>query len=106
MLKLLKVLLLDSKDEGHCAKPSDFAAHFINAKGLNILLYLCSNSSFDVKTMCIKLIDVLTSHTNLIKMRFDTDLITYLCSILLPKQMKEGNTSLKSSTTHYLGKEL
>jgi hypothetical protein len=92
MLKLLKVLLLDSKDEGHCAKPSDFAAHFIHAKGLNILLYLCSNSSFDVKSMCVKLIDVLSSHTELIKVRIDTDLITYLCNIILPKQMVDGGS--------------
>jgi hypothetical protein len=34
MLKLLKVLLLDSKEDRHCASPVDFAAHFINAKGL------------------------------------------------------------------------
>jgi len=35
--------------------------------------------------MCIKLIDVLSAHTGLIKMRIDTDLITYISSILLPK---------------------
>ena len=39
--------------------------------------------------MCIKLIDVLSSHTALIKMRIDTDLITYMCSIILPKQIVE-----------------
>ena len=90
MLKLLKVLLLDSKEDRHCASPVEFASHFINAKGLQILLYLCSNSSFDVKSMCIKLIDVLSSHTNLIKMRIDTDLITYMCSIILPKQIMDS----------------
>lgn len=95
MLKLLKVLLLDSKDEGHCAKPSDFAAHFLNAKGLNILLHLCSNFSFDVKSMCIKLIDVLSSHTSLIKVRIELDLITYLCNIILPKQIVEAGSTLK-----------
>lgn len=45
--------------------------------------------------MCIKLIDVLSSHTSLIKMRIDTDLITYMCSIILPKQVFDktlGNT--------------
>lgn len=85
MLKLLKVLLLDSREDKHCASPVEFAVHFLNAKGLQILLYLCSNSSFDVKSMCIKLIDVLSSHTSHIKIRIDTDLITYLSTIILPK---------------------
>lgn len=40
--------------------------------------------------MCIKLIDVLSSHTSLIKMRIDTDLITYMCSIILPKQIVDN----------------
>lgn len=35
MLKLLKVLLLDSKsDNNDCASPVDFAQKFLNAKGL------------------------------------------------------------------------
>jgi hypothetical protein len=39
--------------------------------------------------MCVKLIDVLCSrHTSLIKMlRIDTDLITYLGEILIPKNL-------------------
>jgi hypothetical protein len=37
--------------------------------------------------MCIKLIDVLSSHTSLIQMRIDTDLITYLSHVLLPANM-------------------
>ena len=85
MLKLLKVLLLDSKEDPHCASPGEFAAHLLKAKGLQILLYLCSNSSFDVKSMCVKLIDVLSSHTSLIKMAIDPDVITYLCNIILPR---------------------
>lgn len=91
MLKLLKVLLLDSKDgDGHhCASPSDFASFFLKANGLQVLLYLCSNSSFDVKSMCVKLIDVLSSHTNLIKIAIDPDVINYLCHIILPKSMMD-----------------
>lgn len=61
MLKLLKVLLLDSRSDHDCASPIDFATHFLKAKGLQILLYLCSNSSLDVKAMSVKLIDVLSS---------------------------------------------
>ena len=93
MLKLLKVLLLDSKEDRHCASPADFAHQFLKAKGLQILLYLCSHSSFDVKSMCIKLIDVLTSHTSLIKIAIDPDVITYLCNIILPKQMMDTAAS-------------
>lgn len=85
MLKLLKVLLLDSKEDRHCASPSDFASFFLKANGLQILLYLCSNSSFDVKAMCVKLIDVLSSHSQMIKVAIDPDVITYLCSVILPK---------------------
>ena len=66
MLKLLKVLLLDSRSDNECASPIEFAGRFLNAKGLEILLYLCQNASFDVKAMCIKLIDVLSSQTQLI----------------------------------------
>lgn len=66
MLKLLKVLLIDSRNDLDCASPIDFAKSFLSANGLQILLYLCQNASFDVKAMCIKLIDVLSSHTQLI----------------------------------------
>jgi len=62
MLKLLKVLLLD-KSDNDCASPSEFASKFLDVNGLQILLFLCQNASFDVKAMCIKLIDVLSSHT-------------------------------------------
>jgi len=48
-------------------------------------MYLCSHSSFDVKSMCVKLIDVLSSHTTLVKMAIDPDVITYLSSIILPQ---------------------
>lgn len=57
----------------------------MKANGLQILLYLCSNSSFDVKAMCVKLIDVLSSHSQLIKMAIDPDVITYMCNIILPR---------------------
>lgn len=91
---LLKVLLLDSKEDRHCASPADFAGHFLRAKGLQILLHLCSHSTFDVKSMCVKLIDVLTSHTSLIKVAIDPDVITYLCNVVLPRQMIETAASL------------
>ena len=65
MLKLLKVLLLD-KSDNECASPIEFASKFLEVNGLQILLYLCQNASFDVKAMCIKLIDVLSSQTQLI----------------------------------------
>lgn len=97
MLKLLKVLLLDSKEDRQCASPADFAASFLKAKGMHILMYLCSHSSFDVKSMCVKLIDVLSSHTTLVKMAVDPDVITYLSSIILPYQMMMENASRKNS---------
>ena len=39
--------------------------------------------------MCVKLIDVLSSHTTHIKMAIDPDVITYLCNIVLPRSMME-----------------
>lgn len=93
MLKLLKVLLLDSKEDRHCASPADFASQLLKTKGLQVLLYLCSNSTFDVKAMCVKLIDVLSSHTSLIKVAIDPDVITQLCSVILPKQLMDAALS-------------
>lgn len=37
--------------------------------------------------MCIKLIDLISSHTKLIHMRIDTDLVTYLSHVILPEQL-------------------
>ena len=57
---------------------------------MQVLLYVCSISmTFDVKSFCIKIIDILcSSHTNLIKMiRIDTDLISYLTEILISKNL-------------------
>jgi len=42
----------------------------------------------------VKLIDVLSSHTSLIKIAIDPDVITYLSSIILPRQMMEEAVSL------------
>ena len=86
MLKLLKILLLDQADND-CASPSEFASQFLDVNGLQILLFLCQNASFDVKAMCIKLIDLISSHTKLIHMRIDTDLVTYLSHVILPEQL-------------------
>lgn len=97
MLKLLKVLLLDSKEDRQCASPADFAASFLKAKGMHILMYLCSHSSFDVKSMCVKLIDVLSSHTKLVNLAIDPDVITYLSSIILPYQMMMENAGRKNN---------
>ena len=88
MLKLLRLVLVDSKEQ---EISSLFAEKFIKENGLEVLLYVCSISvTFDVKSLCIKLIDVLCSrHTNLIKMiRIDTDLISYLSEIMIPKNLE------------------
>lgn len=53
-------------------------------------MYVCQiTTTLDVKSLCIKIIDVLcTNHTGLIKMiRIDTDLISYLGNIILPKRI-------------------
>ena len=87
MLKLLRLVLVDSKDQEISLL---FAQKFIKEQGLQVLLYVCSISmTFDVKSFCIKIIDILcSSHTNLIKMiRIDTDLISYLAEILIPKNL-------------------
>lgn len=57
-------------------------------------MQLCSHSSFDVKAMCVKLLDVLTAHASLIKVAFDPDVITYLCSVILPRQMMDTAATL------------
>lgn len=101
MLKLLKVLLIDSRNDLDCASPIDFATSFLNANGLQILLYLCQNASYDVKAMCIKLIDVLSSHTQLIQMRIDTDLITYLSHVILPEQIVALHHGKKLEFAHH-----
>ena len=68
-----------------------FASKLIKENGLSVLMYLCSISlTLDVKSICIKLIDVLCCrYTNLIKqIRIDTDLIPFLSEILLPKKLE------------------
>jgi len=88
MLRLLRLVLVDSKD---LEVSSIFAQKFIKENGLQVLLFVCSISvTFDVKSLCIKLIDVLCSrHTNLIKMiRIDTDLISYLSEIMIPRDLE------------------
>lgn len=95
MLKLLRLLLVDSKDQ---EVSSLFAQRFIKEHGLQVLLYVCSISlTFDVKSLCIKLIDILCSrHTNFIKMiRIDTELISYLGEILIPKNIEYDIDLLK-----------
>ena len=65
-----------------------------------MLLHVCANNAeFDVKSMCIKLIDVLSSHTSLIQMRIDTDLITYLSHVLLPSNMIRTTPAIPSCQT-------
>ena len=44
--------------------------------------------------MCVKLIDVLSSHSTFISIAIDPDVITYLCSIILPRQMMSAALSL------------
>jgi hypothetical protein len=51
ILKLLKVLLVDTKEDAICPSPLTFAKHFIDNNGMHILLYLCINSPLDVISM-------------------------------------------------------
>jgi hypothetical protein len=100
MLQLLKVLLIDSRPDadpkknqaaGDTSKMQNSRVgiryRFYEVKGLQILLYLCQNAALDVKAMCIKIIDMLSTQTSLIHMRIDTDLITYLSHVILPEQL-------------------
>ena len=50
--------------------------------------------------MCIKLIDVLSSQTQLIQMRIDTDLITYLSHVILPEQIVKQHLNKKQVFHH------
>jgi hypothetical protein len=62
ILKLLKVLLVDSKQETFCDSPQNYADQFFKVDGVKILLYLCTNSPLDIKSMSMKLIDALSSY--------------------------------------------
>lgn len=88
LLKLLKVLLLDSRQTNQSLS-LEYSQQFLANKGLQVLLYLCSNSALlDIKAMCIKLIDVLSEQTQMVAMRIDTELIAYLEHVLVPKSLK------------------
>ena len=85
ILKLLKVLLVDTEEDAVCPSPIVFADHFIDNCGMHILLYLCINSPLDVISMCLKLIDVLSSLKKSKKLSIDTDIIPFLSNIILTK---------------------
>lgn len=85
ILKLLKVLLVDTKEDLLCPSPLTFAEHFIENSGMHILLYLCINSPLDVISMCLKLIDVLSTLKRSKKLALDTDIIPFLSNIILSK---------------------
>lgn len=85
ILKLLKVLLVDTKEDLLCPSPLTFAEHFIENSGMHILLYLCINSPLDVISMCLKLIDVLSTLKKSKKLSLDTDIIPFLSNIILSK---------------------
>lgn len=70
-----------------------------------MLLYACSISlSFDVKSLCIKIIDVICSrHTNLVMtLRIDTELISYLSEILIPKHLSFDLELIRKKRIHKL----
>ena len=85
ILRLLKVLLVDTKEDSRCPSPLTFAEHFIENHGMHVLLYLWINSSLDVTSMCFKLIDVLSSLKKSKKLAIDTDIIPFLSNIILSK---------------------
>ena len=85
ILKLLKVLLVDSKEDPICPSPLTFAEYFIENNGLHILLYLCTNSPLNVVSMCLKLIDVLSSLKKSKKLDINTDVIPFLSSVITSK---------------------
>ena len=74
LLLLVKSLLSDSMEESpeylSCASPYTFAMHFLNADGLKVLLWLCTNKTPDIRALSLKLIDILASYRNLIKVLY------------------------------------
>ena len=85
ILKLLKDLLVDAKEDPMCPSPLTFAEHFIENSGMHILLYLCINSPLEVISMCLKLIDILSSLKKSKKLNIDMDIIPFLSNIILSK---------------------
>lgn len=85
VLKLLKLLLIDSKDEITCDTTSNYASSFLKIKGVEILLYLYinGNSTLDIKSMALKLIDALSQYnqsSNLNITKIESEIIPFLSS--------------------------
>ena len=68
-----------------CPSPMIFAEHFIENCGMHILLFLCINSPLGVISMCLKLIDILSSLKKTKKLNIETDIIPFLSNIILAK---------------------
>jgi len=60
ILNLLKILLIDSKEESLSDSTQNYANSFLKIDGIEILLYLSTNSTLDIKSMSLKLIDGLS----------------------------------------------
>lgn len=87
LLQLLKKLLNDRPGDIVSASSSVFAKFFLEANGLEMLLLLLSSGCFEVRGLCLSLIDnVLSSNEKVPTFCARKDVFTYISSIILPFQ--------------------
>ena len=87
LLQLLKKVLNDRPGDVVSASSAVFTKFFVEANGLEMLLLLLSSGGYEVRGLCLSLIDsILSSNEKLPTFCSRKDVFTYISSIILPFQ--------------------
>lgn len=85
LLGLLKKVLNDRPGDVVSASSAVFTKHFLEASGLEMLLLLLSSGNYEVRSMCLSLIDsILSSNDKIPSFCTRKDIFAYISSIILP----------------------
>ncbi|CAG9332437.1 unnamed protein product [Blepharisma stoltei] len=84
LLQLLKTLLSDRPGDVFGAPASVFAKNFIDASGLELLLFLISSSVSEVRTLSLALTDTILNYSTKTQIASHKEIFVYISSIVLP----------------------
>ncbi|CAG9328520.1 unnamed protein product [Blepharisma stoltei] len=89
LLQLLKKLINEKTEEMLGVSPLMFAKHFVEAAGLELLLYLISSSSTEIRGYCLSIISSLYNlPLKQVQIGNQKDVFTFISSIILPHRRR------------------
>ena len=96
LLILLKKVLSDRPADVVGAPSHLFIKHFVNANGVELLMFLISSSSYETRAVCLSCLDLVLAHPLKPSIATHQEIFDFLCCIISPPKTARRSSQLTS----------